>query len=295
VLALGANRYRAHLGMTKRLLLLWISALFLLAGAALAGCGDDDDGGGGGGAGGEQGAELDTIRSGTLTVGSDIPYPPFEQGRPPDYDGFDIELITEIAERLELDTQIKDTPFDTIFRDLAQGKFDAVISGSTITDERERAVDFGDPYFLAEQSLLVQADSDVETIDDLAGETVGVQKGTTGEIYVKENAPDATVRSYGELDDAYNALVAGQVEAVMFDLPGNQEAARTKDGLAIRESYDTGEQFGIAFSEDADALREAANEALAEMKDDGTFAELYEKWFRKAPPKPILKATHSPK
>ena len=278
--------------MHKRLLTFLITALFLLAATALSACGDDDDEGG---EGGGSATTIETIRPGTLTVGSDIPYPPFEQGRAPDYDGFDIELINAIAEKLELDTQIKDTPFDTIFRDLAQNKFDVVISGSTITDERERAIDFGDPYFLAEQSLLVQEDSDIQTIEDLAGETVGVQKGTTGETYLKEEAPEATVRSYGELDDAYNALVAGQVAAVMFDLPGNQEAARTKDGLEVRETYDTGEEFGIAYQEDADALREAANKALKEIKDDGTFAELYREYFRKAPPKEILTSTHEPK
>ena len=282
--------------MTKRLLLFLITALLLLAGTALSACGDDDDDdGGGGGTDTAATADFDTIKSGTLTVGVDVPYEPFEQGRAPDYDGFDIDLINAIAEKLELDVQIKDTPFDTIFRDLAQGKFDLVISGSTITDEREKVIDFSDPYFLAEQSLLVKSDSDIQTIDDLAGETVGVQMGTTGEIYVKENAPDATVRSYGELDDAYNALVAGQVEAVLFDLPGNQEAARTKKGLEVRESYDTGEEFGIAFPEDAQALREAANEALQELKDDGTFAELYNEYFRKDPPKEILTATHTPK
>ncbi len=276
-----------------RIVLVLLASLVLAVTAA--GCGDDDDDDGGGNGGAQQTQELDTIRPGTLTVGSDIPYPPFELGRAPEYDGFDIDLINEIATRLDVETQIKDTPFDTIFRDLSQGKFDVVISGSTITDERERAVDFGDPYFLAEQSLLVQEDSDIETIDDLAGQTVGVQKGTTGEAYVKEEAPDATVRSYGELDDAFNALVAGQVDAVMFDLPGTQEAARTKEGLEVRESYDTGEEFGIAFQEDADALREAVNGALADMKSDGTFAELYSEWFKKDPPKEILKATHEPK
>ncbi len=281
--------------MRKRLLLLCTGALLLLIGTALVACGDDDDDDGGGGDGAAQQAqELDTIRPGTLTVGVDVPYPPFEQGRAPDYDGFDIDLINAIAEKLELEVQIKDTPFDTIFRDLSQGKFDTVISGSTITDERERAVDFSDPYFLAEQSILVQEDSDIRTIEDLAGQTVGVQKGTTGEIYVKENADPGSLRSYGELDDAFNALVAGQVDAVVFDLPGTQEAARTLEGLEVRQSIDTGEEFGIAFQEGADPLREAVNEALAEIKDDGTFARLYREWFRKAPPKQILEATHSP-
>jgi ABC-type amino acid transport substrate-binding protein len=282
--------------MNKHFLLFLITALLLLAGTALTACGDDDDDdGGGGGTDTTATAQIETLKPGTLVVGVDSPYPPFEQGRPPDYEGFEVDLMNEIASRLGLETEYKDTPFDTIFRDLAQGKFDLVISGSTITDEREQAVDFGDPYFLAEQSLLVQEDSDIQTIDDLPGRTVAVQKGTTGEAYVKEEAPEATVRSYGELDDAFNALVAGQVDAVMFDLPGTQEAARTKEGLEVRESYDTGEEFGIAFQEDADALREAVNGALAEIKDDGTFAELYTEWFRKAPPKEILTSTHTPK
>jgi ABC-type amino acid transport substrate-binding protein len=277
--------------MTKRLLQFLIAALFLVAAAGFAGCGDDDDDGGGGGG---QSAEVKTLRPGTLTVGSDVPYPPFEQGRPPDYAGFDIELIGAIAEKLDLDTQIKDSTFDTIFRDLGQGKFDVVISGSTITPDREKVIDFGDPYFLAEQSILVKAESDIQTIDDLAGKTVGVQRGTTGEIYVKKHADAGDIRSYGQVDDAFNAVAAGQVDAVVFDLPGTQEAAKTLKGLEVRQSIDTGEEFGIAFQEDNDALREAANKALQEIKDDGTFADLYKKWFKKDPPKEILTATHTP-
>ena len=163
----------------------------------------------------------------------DVPYPPFEQGRPPDYEGFEIDMMNEIASRLGLETEYKDTPFDTIFRDLAQDKFDAAIGGATITDEREQAVDFGDPWFLTEQSLLVQEDSDIRTIDDLDGKTVGVQKGTTGEAYVQDNANPGDLRSYPEIDDAFNALVAGQVDVVMFDLSGTEEAAETLDGLEV--------------------------------------------------------------
>lgn len=273
--------------MTKRILVLLIACLSLF----IAACGDDDDGGGGGGS---DSADVQTLRPGTLTVGSDIPYPPFEQGRAPDYEGFDIELVNAIADKLGLETQIKDTPFDTIFRDLSQDKFDAVISGSTITDDREKVIDFGDPYFLAEQSILTKADSDIQTTDDLAGKTVGVQKGTTGESYVKDKVDAGSVRSYGEVDDAFNALVAGQVDAVVFDLPGTQQAVKDLEGLAVRQSIDTGEEFGIAFQEDNDALREAANKALAELKDDGTFAELYKKWFKKEPPKEILSSKHEP-
>ena len=278
--------------MRRRVLLLGIGALLLLMGTALVACGDDDDDEGNGAA--TDTAGVKTLKPGTLLVGVDVPFPPFEQGRPPDYAGFEIDLTNEIAKRLGLQTEYKDTPFDTIFRDLALDKFDAAIAGSTITGERERVVDFADPWFLSEQSLLVKEGGDIRTIEDLAGKTVGVQKGTTGEDYVRENADPGDLRSYPEIDDAFNALVAGQVEAVMFDLPGTQEAARTLDGLTVAQSYDTGEELAMAFAEDNDTLREAANKTLGEIRQDGTFARFYRKWFRKDPPKKILDATHSP-
>lgn len=280
--------------MSKRLLLLGMTALLLLLGTALVACGDDDDDSGGGGGGGNGAAEVDTIKPGTLVVGVDVPYPPLEQGRPPDYEGFEIELVNKIAEELGLEREYKDTGFDTIFRDLAQDKFDIVIAGTTILPERERVVDFSDPYFLNEQSLLVKKGGDIRTIDDLAGKTVGVQKGTTGDTYAKKNADADDLRAYPEIDDAFNALRAGQIDGVIFDLIGTREAARTLEDLEVAETYDTDEVLAMSFAEDNDALREAANEIIAELKQDGFIAELYEKWFRKAPPKEILKATHSP-
>jgi ABC-type amino acid transport substrate-binding protein len=187
--------------MNKRFLLFLLTALLLLVGTALTACGDDDDDDGGGG--GTDSSEIDTLKPGTLLVGVDVPYPPFEQGRPPDYEGFEIDLMNEIANRLGLETEYKDTPFDTIFRDLSQDKFDVAIAGSTITPEREKVVDFGNPWFLTEQSLLVQEGSDIQTIDDLEGKTVGVQKGTTGEAYINDNGNADDVRSYPEIDTAF--------------------------------------------------------------------------------------------
>ena len=282
--------------MNKRLLLLFLTALLLLVGTALTACGDDDDDDGGGGGGGDTtAAEIETLKPGKLVVGVDVPYPPFEQGRPPDYEGFEIDLMNEIASRLGFETEYKDTPFDTIFRDLSQDKFDVAVAGSTITPEREKAVDFGNPWFLTEQSLLVQKGSDIRTIDDLEGKTVGVQKGTTGEDYIQENADPDDLRSYPEIDDAFNALVAGQVDAVMFDLSGTEEAAKTLDGLEVAESYNTGEFLAPAYTEENDALREAANAAFEEMKDDGTLAEAYQQWFKIEPSKAVLEKTNTPK
>ena len=281
--------------MNKRLLLLWISALFLLAGTALAACGDDDDDDGGGGGTDTAAAEVDTLKPGTLVVGVDVPYPPFEQGRPPDYEGFEIDLTNEIARQLGLEVEYKDTPFDTIFRDLSQNKFDAAVAGSTILPEREKVVDFGDPWASTEQSLLVQEGSGIATLDDVDGKTVGVQKGTTGEDYARENANAGDLRSYPEIDDAFNALVAGQVDAVVFDLTGTEEAAEKLDGLEVVDRYDTGEYLAIAFNEDNDALREAANEIIQEMKTDGTIEGAYKEWLGTKPPQEVLEKTNTPK
>ncbi len=124
-----------------------VLALALVA----AGCGGSDDDSGGSGEGAAKEA---------LTVGSDIPYPPFEQGKAPNYEGFDVDLMEAIGENIGREVEFEDTSFDTIFRDLAQGKFDAVASATTITDEREKTVDFTNPYYLSEQAILVKEGGD---------------------------------------------------------------------------------------------------------------------------------------
>lgn len=272
----------------------WAVLLGMVLVLAGAGCGGDDESDEPDGASSQGDAALETVREGTLTVGSDIPFPPFEQGRGPDYEGFDIDLIREIANRLDLELRVQDTPFDTIFRDLGQGKFDVVASATTITPERERAVDFANPYYLAEQAILAEQGAGIAGVEALAGKTVGAQKGTTGADYANDETDAKTVRTYGEADDAYNALQAGQVEAVIIDLPAAQQAAADKNGLEVVTSVETGEEYGFALQEEADPLRKAVNEALTEIKQDGTYEEIYREYFDKKAPPEILDATHTP-
>jgi ABC-type amino acid transport substrate-binding protein len=280
--------------MTKRLLLLWISALFLLAGTALAACGDDDDDDDGGGGTDTAAAEVETLKSGTLTIASDIPYPPFEQGDPPDYEGFDIDLINDVAQRIGLEVEVKDLPFDALLTGQGSGRYDVAIAATTITPEREKKVDFSDPYFNAEQSLLVRKDGDIKSIDDVTSDTIiGAQDTTTGETYANDNT-DADVRPFQEIDDAYQALENGQVDAVMNDLPSTDSVAKDNPDLEVVDTFDTKEEYGVILFEDQDALREAINGALQEIKDDGTLDELYQKWFQKDAPPSLLKATHEP-
>jgi polar amino acid transport system substrate-binding protein len=227
-----------------------------------------------------------------LVVGSDIPYPPFEAGKSPPYTGYDIDIVNEIAKRIDTEVKYQDTSFDTIFRDLAQGKFDMVASATTITPERQKEVDFSQGYYETDQSLTVPEGSDIKTVDDLGGKIVGAQKGTTGADTAAETDADS-VRTYGEVDDAFNALKAGQVDAVINDFSSSADAVKAKGGLVIVQKIVTREVYGLAFQKGSTELEDAVNGALSDMKDDGTFTKIYEKWFKEKPPATVLEASSS--
>ena len=256
---------------------LWtVIAVLALAMSVLvaAGCGDDNKDNK------SSNAKFSTINSGTLTVGSDIPYKPFEFGDAPDYQGFDVELVDEIAKKLDLKAKFVKTPFDTIFRNLAQGKFDMVASASTITPDREKEVDFSAPYFPADQSLMVKKGSNIKTIDDVKGQVLGAQLGTTGADYAKKKSVGAkSVRTYELIDDAFNALAAGQVVGVINDCPVSKYAEKAHPDLQVVQSINTNEQYGFAFASGSDDLRTAFNDALSEAKKDGTVKRIQDKWL----------------
>jgi polar amino acid transport system substrate-binding protein len=264
--------------MRSRLTALLAALAIIAVGGFIAGCGDDDDDDGTTTA---AGGDLGLIQEGQLLVGTDTPFPPFEIGKPPDISGYDIELVNAIGENLGLEVTYQDTSFDTIFRDTAQGKFDLAVAASTITAEREQTVDFSDPYYKANQSLIVTPGSDIATVDDLGGKTVGAQDATTGEDYANEETDAAQVRGYPEGPDAINALRAGQVDAVIIDQPVAVDAVESLGGgdIEIAQEIVTSELYGLAFAPDNDALREAVNGALKQVKDDGTLADLYEQYF----------------
>lgn len=275
---------------TWTLLALIVGLMALVA----SGCGDDDEGDTGGDSttsAADAPAALPLIEDGKLIVGSDIPYPPFEQGDAPDYEGFDIDLINAVADNMGLEVQIEDAPFDLLLQG-GGGQFDLAIAATTITPARENRVDFSNPYFQSSQGLLVRADSDIATAEDLAGKIVGAQDGTTGETYASDETDADEVRPFPEIDDAYNALEVGQVDAVLNDLPSVQAAVEEKEGLEVVDTFDTDEQYGIILPQGSDELLSAVNEALQEVKDDGTLDEIYQEWFQIDAPEALATATH---
>jgi ABC-type amino acid transport substrate-binding protein len=259
----------------------------LLALVFAAGCGGDDDGGANGteaadtGTGASDGPpDFSTVEDGILTVGSDIPFPPFEFREGNELTGFDVDLMEEIATRLGLDdVRWVDTSFDTIFTQLAGGRFDAVASATTITEERSQIVSFSDPYYLAQQALTVNTAEtpDLDGVDGLgSGDVVAVQQGTTGEIWVRDNLPEGVeIRSFPEAPDTYTSLEAGNVTAVFFDEPSAIAEAERRPDLEVVETIDTGERYGFPVNPQNEELLEAINAALAEMIEDSTYAEIY--------------------
>ncbi len=232
--------------------------------------------------------EFETIEEGALTVGSDIPFPPFEFREGGELTGFDVELVDEIATRLGLETNWTDTDFETIFTQLAAGRFDAVASATTITEEREQLINFSDPYYRAQQALIInsQETPEIQSVDDIGeGHVVAVQRGTTGEAWARENLEPqgATIRSFPDAPDTYTALEAGNVTAVIFDEPSAAEEATQREALEVVDTIDTDEDYGIGVDPQNEELLEAVNAALQEMIDDGTYQEIYDKWFPEAP------------
>ncbi len=271
-----------------------LTALFavLLVGVVAmvaAGCGSSDDSTS---SGSETSASTEGGGNEPLTVGSDIPYPPFEQGKPGNYTGFDIELMEAVAESIGRTAEFEDTSFDSIFLDLAQGKFDAVASAATITDEREKTVDFSNPYYLSEQAILVEEGSSIDSVEALAGITVGVQQGTTGQEFVEESGDAGELRKYPQGPDAVNALKSGTVDAVVMDIPVAENAVAAGGGLEISAAIPTEEEYGFAVAQGETELLEEINDGLRATIDDGTYAQLYEKYFKHAPPESIATATH---
>ncbi len=257
-----------------------VAATFAAVALVLSACSDDD---GGNTETTAAEATFETISDGKLTVCTDSPYEPFEwQDDDGNWTGFDIDLLTAVADEMGgLTLEVIDQPFEGIWLAPAAKKCDIVGSAMTITEERQEAALFSDPYFNADQSLLVSADQ-AETLVDaasLAGKTIAVQSNTTGETYANENFTDSTIKSFADATALFLALESGQVDAALQDLPVNADRAMKNTELAISAMFTTDEQYGFAVAKDNTALIEAVNAGLAAAKSSGDYAEIYKKYF----------------
>ena len=279
----------------------YLTALGAGGAAALAGCIGGNGGGNGDGNGGSDGNN-DGNGDGeaeTVVIGSDIPYEPFEyRNEAGELLGFDVDIAEAVfADQLGLDYEFEQTGFDGIIASLNNANFRVIMSAMTINETRAEQVDFSDPYFTAYQTVLVLEGGDIAERADLQGATVGVQRGTTGEAAAEdlqsEFDGDLEIQSYDQITGAFDALLNNQVSAVINDNTVSADFAAETDGVVFLEGDGvaadrddapdyltlTIEEYGIAFRQDDDEFREEVNDALAAIREDGTYDEIYDEYF----------------
>ena len=219
------------------------------------------------------------------TVVSDNSFVPFEFVEDGELTGFDIELIKAIADEAGFEIangEIETTNFDGIIPGLQTGQFDIAIAGISITEERKQVIDYSDPYYESGIQIGVPIDNeDIQSIEDLEGKTIATRLGSTSSAYIKENIEGATPNEYEQLDQAYLAVENGSADAILYDAPNvNYYIATTGAGkLKVVGDLYQAEDYGIAITKGNEELVEAINEALATLRENGTYDEIYEKWF----------------
>jgi len=301
--------------MRKLVTFLLVLALAILA----AGCGSDDDEAGGtttvgttteAAAASCDKSSLETISDGRLTIGTDNPaFPPwFEGGTPEGSDweinhpstgeGFESAVAYAVADELgfaEADVDWVVVPFNNSFRP-GDKSFDFDINQISVSDERDRAVDFSDSYYDVNQALVALNGTpiaDAASVADLADRQLGAQVGTTSLTYIQDTIqPSKEARVYDTSNDVIAALNGKQIDGIVVDLPtafflvGSGEV---KNGTVVGQFASTGgqEHFGILF-EEGNPLRDCVNEALATLKDDGTLEEIQQQWLSEKTSAPVL-------
>ena len=229
----------------------------------------------------EAAASLKTVESGKLIMATNAFFPPYEYYEGDKIVGIDVEIATAVAEKLGLELVIEDVEFDSIIAGVQSGKYDIGCAGMTITEDRLKSVNFSTPYATGIQSIIVTADSEITDIDVLlAGDyKVGVQSGTTGDIYMTDDIGEDRVERFTKGNDAVIALTSGKIDAVVIDNEPAKAFVAANEGLKILETPYTVEDYAMAINKDNVALKDAINQALKELTDDGTIAAIINKYI----------------
>ncbi len=272
----------------KTFVKLTLLSLFLLAASA---CGTDeqtagtdaetDDSAEAGEAANEASSDEETY-----TVATDNGFVPFEfvDEETGDLVGFDIDLITAISDEAGFAIEFETMDFDAIVAGVSSGRYDIGIAGMTITEERKENIDFSQPYYTSGLTVAVHVDNDeITSIDDLDGKNVTTRTGSTSERYLEQNT-DAVIEAFPQITEAYQNVITGRADATVYDIPNVQYYASTEGGEQLKVVGDplTGEDYGIAFSKGSE-IRNVADEALTTLMENGTFGDIYEKWFGERP------------
>lgn len=214
----------------------------------------------------------------TLVMATNAEFPPYEYYEGDEIVGIDPEVAALIAEELGMTLEIEDMAFDSVLAAVVSGKADIAMAGITVTEKRKQSVNFTDTYTKATQVIIVKEDSEIATPDDLTGKTVGVQLGTTGDIYA-DDIEDGTVERYNKGFEAVQALMQGKIDAVIIDGEPAKVFVEQNEGIKMLDEAFTEEEYAIAIAKDNEELLNKVNEALNTLKENGKFDEVTAKYI----------------
>ncbi|TPV24572.1 glutamine ABC transporter substrate-binding protein GlnH [Pantoea anthophila] len=221
-----------------------------------------------------------------LVVATDTAFVPFEFKQGDKYVGFDVDLWDAIAKELKLDYTLKPMDFSGIIPALQTRNVDLALAGITITEERKKAIEFSDGYYKSGLQVMVRNnENNIKGISDLNGKVVAVKSGTGSVEYAKANIKSKDLRQFPNIDSAYMELGTNRADAVLHDTPNILYFIHTAGKgrfKAVGDSIEA-QQYGIAFPKGSDDLREKVNGALKILKENGTYNQLYKKWFGTEP------------
>ena len=216
----------------------------------------------------------------TLTMATNAYFPPYEYYDGDDIVGIDVEIAQAIADKLDMKLKVEDMEFDSIITAVTAGKADIGLAGMTVTEDRLKSINFSDSYAKGVQVVIVKEGSDIQSIDDLAGKKIGVQLATTGDIYATDDFGSECVEQYNKGNDAVMALVSGKVDAVIIDNEPAKSFVAANSGLVILETEYVTEDYAACIAKDNTELLEKVNDALAELKADGTLQKIIDKYIK---------------
>jgi len=254
-----------------------ITLLLIMATVGLMGCGASNEDNQAGDTAKEEGK--------TYIVATDATFPPFETTLPSgEVVGFDIDLINAVAEAAGIKVEVQHLGWDPMLKAVENGKADIAAAGVTITEDKKQIYDFTSPYFEATQIIMVPADSDVTSIEDLKGKNVGFQSGTTGDLASQKffGADYSGLKGYEDIPTAVNDLFTGRISAVIGDNAVLAELVKktSSDKLKlIKEDSFEKEYYGLLVKKGNEELLAKLEEGLQQVQEDGTYQEIYSKYF----------------
>ena len=216
-----------------------------------------------------------------MIMGTNAEFPPYEFYEGEKIVGIDAEFAEAIAEKLGMKVKIEDMAFDAIIPAVQSGKVTFGAAGMTVTEDRKKEVDFTDTYYTGKQVIIVQDDNtEINGPDDLAGKKIGVQQGTTGDLYATDDYGDESIERFTKGMEAVQSLSQGKIDAVIIDDQPAQAFLEQNEGLKILETEYVIEDYAMCFKKGNEELLEKVNAAIKELKEDGTFDKIVNKYIK---------------